>query len=731
MHGKLCLFFILVSLLALTVSGTNAQDNFNITPIVQYDNNWHSEVLDVAIQNGYALLACGSEGLRIVSGYDSENPSVIGHISDIGAEQVVASGNYAYVSCWWDAGYGIRVIDISNPAQPREVAQVADVSYKLRIIGDHLYACGDSVFMVDISNPLDPQIVWRRPLEDDARGMDVANGRAYIADGNLDVWDLSDISNPQPLYTISPYTPSDDAYAEDVRVSGNYAYVAYGNKGLQIIDLTVREVVSQVDSLTYAYTLELRDNLVYLYYGPFDCPLGIIDISNPLSPQVTGIYEPPMYLGGFALQGNRAYVADLWYGLRTVDISDPYHPTEIHRYNRCGDYHDVKAVGNRAYVLSGGSSYNFRMQVMDIADRQHPTELGGFEIPGGYDLQAVSFAVQDNTCFVTRRFYGDTYLDAYDMTDPSAPAHLGTITGGGYNFGVFVHDQYAYIAGQETLHVVNISNPSAMTLAGNYTHRTSCSSLAFSGHYVYLSEDNRIVALDMSNPASPVVADTVSVRYVEQLAVSNGLLVALGYDSFYVFDASPAELRAPRSVTAYPEGRLRNSLAMAVQDQYVFFVTDSSYMYLFDLSNPDTPVLRGSYRTPGKLHGLDVEGNMIVAADESTLGIYDCSQAFLGVGGPIVTLPREVALLPNYPNPFNMSTQIPFELPAQSRVTLKVYDVLGRTVATLANGNYAAGSHIINWNGVSGGGQSVASGRYFVRFEAANKVQTRPITLLK
>ena len=90
------------------------------------------------------------------------------------------------------------------------------------------------------------------------------------------------------------------------------------------------------------------------------------------------------------------------------------------------------------------------------------------------------------------------------------------------------------------------------------------------------------------------------------------------------------------------------------------------------------------------------------------------------------TLPETVALAPNYPNPFNPSTEIPFALPEAARVTLTLYDVLGRTVATLVDGPVAAGRHTVRWHA-----SSYPSGLYLARLQVNHEVRTRYVTLMK
>jgi len=89
------------------------------------------------------------------------------------------------------------------------------------------------------------------------------------------------------------------------------------------------------------------------------------------------------------------------------------------------------------------------------------------------------------------------------------------------------------------------------------------------------------------------------------------------------------------------------------------------------------------------------------------------------------------ALLPNRPNPFNPSTRIEFELARAGQARIRVFDVSGRRVATLLDGNLAAGWHTAFWSGRDDGGRPVASGVYLYRVEAAGFTRTRKMALLK
>jgi flagellar hook assembly protein FlgD len=95
------------------------------------------------------------------------------------------------------------------------------------------------------------------------------------------------------------------------------------------------------------------------------------------------------------------------------------------------------------------------------------------------------------------------------------------------------------------------------------------------------------------------------------------------------------------------------------------------------------------------------------------------------------SMPSRFALEQNYPNPFNPTTQISFSLVSPHKVRLSVYNVLGESIATLADGDYPAGEFTVTWDGHSHNGNQVASGVYFYRLEAGGQSLTRKMMLVK
>ena len=94
-------------------------------------------------------------------------------------------------------------------------------------------------------------------------------------------------------------------------------------------------------------------------------------------------------------------------------------------------------------------------------------------------------------------------------------------------------------------------------------------------------------------------------------------------------------------------------------------------------------------------------------------------------------LPATYELSQNFPNPFNPTTTIRFALPEAATVSLKVYNIHGQLVRTLANGSFSAGSHHVTWDGTNENGVQVVSGMYFYQIHAGDFQQVKKMLMLK
>jgi hypothetical protein len=103
-----------------------------------------------------------------------------------------------------------------------------------------------------------------------------------------------------------------------------------------------------------------------------------------------------------------------------------------------------------------------------------------------------------------------------------------------------------------------------------------------------------------------------------------------------------------------------------------------------------------------------------------------CLNNTVSVNNIVTEIPKDFSLSQNYPNPFNPVTMIKFALPKASFVTLKVYDMLGREVVELVNGQKSAGQYIVDFDA-----SSLTSGIYFYRLESNGFVDVKRMVVLK
>jgi hypothetical protein len=117
----------------------------------------------------------------------------------------------------------------------------------------------------------------------------------------------------------------------------------------------------------------------------------------------------------------------------------------------------------------------------------------------------------------------------------------------------------------------------------------------------------------------------------------------------------------------------------------------------------------------------------IIASDRQTgLYVIKTDSVLTGGNNNNNNIPKNYTLKQNYPNPFNPVTKIEYSLPQNSYITLKVYNILGKEVATLADKYERAGNHVVTYDAAN-----LASGIYFYTLKSGNFTQTKKMTLIK
>ena len=293
-----------------------------------------------------------------------------------------------------------------------------------------------------------------------AREVYIEGNYAYIADGNagLQIIDIIDKENPNIVGSSS-------GYAEDVYVEGNYAYIA--GDGLQVIDITDKKnpnILGRCETPGGAQGVYVEGN--YAYVAGQD-GLQIMDIADKKSPNIIGNYkleyiiknETTEWVDDIYVEGNYAYIAvyNSEMGLRIIDITDKENPSIIGSCDNTPlNVNGVYVEGNYAYITDkeGGvfiidTTNKEKLYIVGIVGSRN-TSGGGFDIFGGLDIY-----VEGNYAYAIT---GDPGFTIIDITDKKNPNIIGSCKTPGDAFGLYIEGKYAYIAdNEEGLQIIDTS----------------------------------------------------------------------------------------------------------------------------------------------------------------------------------------------------------------------------------------------------------------------------------
>lgn len=261
----------------------------------------------------------------------------------------------------------------------------------------------------------------------------------------------------------------------------------------------------------------------------------------------------------------------------------------------------------------------------------------------------------------------------------------------------------------------------------------------------------------------------VSYSYVHAWNLDGSPIIPGNPDGFLTIIPRPGKLNMPVLTDVDGDGRA-DIVACANDD--LFFNYQVQRIFAWDISGdlfdeypfitaPQISLnLASSFRFTPTVGDIDMDGNVdliMPTADSSLIfmnypgvaynpenspsPIWRYNRRLNGVDSPSeipnavdddpAPLPEQFSLGQNYPNPFNPDTQIGFSVPVRSRVTVKIFDILGRLVTTLIDETVPAGNHSVIWHGVDSEGDPVPSGIYLYSIKTGEYSRARKMVLVK
>jgi YVTN family beta-propeller protein len=302
----------------------------------------------------------------------------------------------------------------------------------------------------------------------------------------------------QATAVVRTFTPtalgfvSIPGFANSVDVNGNFAFVAAGGSGLQVVDVSNRSVPVVVASLALpgnANDVKLSSNVAYVAAG--SAGVHIVDVSNPRAPVKLGTLSTGANALNLAVRGTKVYVAN-GSNLFIADVTNPAAPTRISTLALNGTIQglDVDTQRNLAVVTAGAIG----IYTVDISNPAAPVLLGT-----AFTGDARDAAIQGNFTFIAD-FQNST--TSVDITSPATPVVLSHILDpnlGGFLQDIVLSGNFALAADVKFVNgipITDISDPHTLTARAilNFPQRDDNGmGIAADGNFVYLvTEHNNL-----------------------------------------------------------------------------------------------------------------------------------------------------------------------------------------------------------------------------------------------
>jgi hypothetical protein len=372
---------------------------------------------------------------------------------------------------------------------------------------------------------------------------------------------------------------------------------------------------------------------------------------------------------------HHAFIAEPYGGLKILDISNPSSPTLVGHYEPDEAVQDVAVSNNRAYLLCDAD-----MVILDVSNISTPKVMGKTSFSDTLNSALLGhLAIFDSIVYAVRT---SKYLYAIDVSNSSLPIIKSVKQTNGYPL-----------------------------------------SIAKAGNYIYVANsDAGIQVFNAMEPENLIQSAIINVGTLRGLYIEGEELFALtecGFTQYEILDSTNFKLVG---CCALPPGMSSGQIKSNNGFAYLCF---NDYFLIINISNLSGPSVIYTYEDP---YGC----NSFAQFDNFTL-LGRNGNSLLVLKSDLVTeaqnklnTPQTFILYQNYPNPFNPTTVISYQLPANTLVTLKVYDELGRLVKTLLEDRQTAGTHSVTFSA-----SSLSSGVYFYRLTAGSFIETKKLMVIK
>ncbi|MFX0086048.1 MAG: hypothetical protein ACFFAU_10250 [Candidatus Hodarchaeota archaeon] len=514
----------------------------------------------------------------------------------------------------------------------------------------------DKLEIIDVSNPTNPIKIgeynfssstnrYGTPLSDISsstwnNNVFVVANTAYITTGSLGGLLILDVANPSSISENSFLNPRlstypDPCFESRVMVSGNMAYTVDRYNGLLLIDITDPSDPQIISTLAYGGNRDLTLDIdrydakdVYEYNGIVyiaDHNLGLrsIDVSNPYNPtQLDHIGIGPGYVNDVHVFDNFAYVAHD-YGLFVLNVINPYNLQKITNHTNSGGFKRIHIVENKVFLAGD------RLVIFDISNPTNPIKIGEY---GEEELfWGLSFSESSELTFLTyspRDSPNRHQMEILDLTNPSIPSRKGIYAENGFSYNVFVKENVTYVANSYNgLEIIDIQDPISPQKLSQFDDGGFAHDVVVIDGIAYIADGNHgLEIIDVNNVNQPFKVESFyeSNCYMNEIEIHDNLaFIASGYNGLLILDVT--DHSNPLKIGNFTGGD-GYTLGISVQNKIGFIAEREGGLKIVNVTNPNNPVLISFYSESINAQNVYIKQNIAYLADgEAGLKIVDIS----------------------------------------------------------------------------------------------------------
>lgn len=328
------------------------------------------------------------------------------------------------------------------------------------------------------------EYIWTCPDDDTLRinlsALNSSNTR-LAADGSFGRCVPMTLDHSSGIALVG-HIPIENGLTSDIHLYGNYLFIADGENGLfvaDISDLTIPDIVGDLLLPGQPYCFDVDGS--YLYLGDKEDTLRVISISTPTNPVQLGVCAVNDEALDVVAVDTLVFVAARSQGLVIVNVSNPSVPSIIGQYNTTGFSYDLFVDGDYVYVADATKG----VRIINVSDPENPYETGY------YDTNGISYGLtkSGNYVYVADGTQG---IKIFDASSPDTLVLLGSLDTPATATKVQIRNAGLFVADGSMggIRVIDVSNSGSPSEIGYIDSRGAACNLRFEDSLIYLADGN-------------------------------------------------------------------------------------------------------------------------------------------------------------------------------------------------------------------------------------------------